>query len=68
MGRSGSGKTTLLRLLRGVEELDEGSITVSDVTVRAGDSQFYYNQLKKKQLFIFKDHLVYGLKQSVKMF
>ena len=46
MGRSGSGKTTLLRLLRGVEELDEGSITVSDVTVRAGDSQFYYNQLK----------------------
>ena len=48
MGRSGSGKTTLLRLLRGVEELDEGSITVSDVTVRAGDSQFYYNQLKKE--------------------
>ena len=48
MGRSGSGKTTLLRLLRGVEELDEGSITVSDVTVRADDSQFYYNQLKKE--------------------
>ena len=53
MGRSGSGKTTLLRLLRGVEELDEGSITVSDVTVRAGDSQFYYNQLKKEVLDLF---------------
>ena len=67
MGRSGSGKTTLLRLLRGVEELDEGSITVSDITVRASDSQFIIINLKK-QLFIFKDHLVYGLKQSVKMF
>lgn len=48
MGRSGSGKTTLLRLLRGVEELDEGTITVGDTSVSAGDSQFYYNQLKKE--------------------
>ena len=43
MGKSGSGKTTLLRALRGVEHIDEGSVTVGDVTVKAGQSQFYYN-------------------------
>ena len=47
MGKSGSGKTTLLRALRGVEQIDEGSITVDDVTVDANSSQFYYNKLKK---------------------
>ena len=48
MGKSGSGKTTLLRALRGVEHIDSGSITVGDVTVKAGQSQFYYNNLKKE--------------------
>lgn len=47
MGRSGSGKTTLLRALRGVEHIDSGKITVGDVSVDAGSSQFYYNNLKK---------------------
>ena len=48
MGKSGSGKTTLLRALRGVEHIDSGSVTVGDVTVEAGASQFYYNNLKKE--------------------
>ena len=48
MGKSGSGKTTLLRALRGVEHIDEGSITVGDVTVTPDSSQFYYNNLKKE--------------------
>ena len=47
MGKSGSGKTTLLRALRGVEQIDEGSITVGDVSVDGDSSQFYYNELKK---------------------
>ena len=47
MGKSGSGKTTLLRALRGVEQIDEGSITVADVSVDANSSQYYYNKLKK---------------------
>ena len=47
MGKSGSGKTTLLRALRGVEHIDEGSITIGDVSIDAGSSQFYYNKLKK---------------------
>ena len=47
MGRSGSGKTTLLRALRGVEHIDEGSITVADVSIDANSSQYYYNELKK---------------------
>ena len=48
MGKSGSGKTTLLRALRGVEHIDEGSITVGDVKVTSESSQFYYNNLKKE--------------------
>lgn len=47
MGKSGSGKTTLLRALRGVEHIDEGSITVDTVSVDSKSSQFYYNNLKK---------------------
>ena len=47
MGKSGSGKTTLLRALRGVEHIDQGSITVADVRVNEKSSQFYYNNLKK---------------------
>ena len=48
MGKSGSGKSTLLRALRGVEHIDEGSITVGEVTVTPESSQFYYNNLKKE--------------------
>lgn len=48
IGKSGSGKTTLLRALRGVEHIDEGSITIGDVTVNSNSSQFYYNMLKKE--------------------
>ncbi|MBR0270525.1 MAG: ABC transporter ATP-binding protein [Methanobrevibacter sp.] len=47
MGKSGSGKTTLLRALRGVEHIDEGSITIADVSIDENSSQFYYNELKK---------------------
>ena len=47
MGKSGSGKTTLLRALRGVEHIDSGKITVSDLSVDGDSSQFYYNKLKK---------------------
>ncbi|WP_406537055.1 ATP-binding cassette domain-containing protein [Methanobrevibacter sp.] len=47
MGKSGSGKTTLLRALRGVEHIDEGSITVGDVSINQDSSQYYYNKLKK---------------------
>ena len=48
MGKSGSGKSTLLRVLRGVEHIDEGSITVGNVNVTSKSSQFYYNNLKKE--------------------
>ena len=48
MGKSGSGKTTLLRALRGVEHIDEGSITIGSAKVTSESSQFYYNNLKKE--------------------
>ncbi len=48
MGKSGSGKTTLLRAIRGVEHIDEGSISVGNVKVTSESSQFYYNELKKE--------------------
>ena len=41
MGKSGSGKTTLLRALRGVEHIDEGSITVGEVSINQDSSQYY---------------------------
>ena len=47
MGKSGSGKSTLLRALRGVEHIDEGTITIEDVSINEKSSQFYYNKLKK---------------------
>ena len=40
MGKSSSGKTTLLRALRGVEHIDEGSITVADVSIDENSSQY----------------------------
>ena len=48
MGKSGSGKSTLLRAIRGVEHIDEGSISVGKVKVTPDSSQFYYNNLKKE--------------------
>lgn len=48
MGKSGSGKTTLLRALRGVEHIDDGSITVGKAKVTSESSQFFYNNLKKE--------------------
>jgi len=48
IGTSGSGKTTLLRILRGVEEFDEGSVTVGDYTLKPDSSKFYFNQVKKE--------------------
>ena len=48
MGKSGSGKTTLLRALRGVEHIDEGTITVGTAKVTSESSQFFYNNLKKE--------------------
>lgn len=47
IGTSGSGKTTLLRCLRGVEKFDVGSIKIDDFELKADDSQYYYNKLKK---------------------
>ena len=48
MGKSGSGKTTILRAIRGVEHIDEGSISVGDVSINENSSQYYYNELKKE--------------------
>lgn len=48
LGTSGSGKTTLLRILRGVEEFDEGEVKVDRYTLKPDSSQFYFNQVKKE--------------------
>jgi len=46
IGMSGSGKTSLLRILRGVEQFEEGKITIGDVEVSHDSSQYYYNKLR----------------------
>ncbi|MDR3062999.1 MAG: ATP-binding cassette domain-containing protein, partial [Methanobrevibacter sp.] len=48
IGMSGSGKTTLLRILRGVEEFDEGTVTVADIELKPDTSKYYFNKLKKE--------------------
>ncbi|WP_409199346.1 ATP-binding cassette domain-containing protein [Methanobrevibacter sp. DSM 116169] len=48
IGKSGSGKSTLLRVLRGVEQIDSGTITIDDISVKGDSTQLYYNMLKKK--------------------
>lgn len=47
IGKSGSGKTTLLRILRGVEKIDEGTVTLDNISVNSESTQLYYNMLKK---------------------
>ena len=48
LGTSGSGKTSLLRILRGVEQFDEGEFTIGRYTIKPDSSQFYFNQIKKE--------------------
>ncbi|MCC7553192.1 MAG: ATP-binding cassette domain-containing protein [Methanobacteriaceae archaeon] len=48
IGKSGSGKSSLLRVLRGVEKIDEGTISIDDISVKEDSTQLYYNMLKKK--------------------
>lgn len=48
MGISGSGKSTLMRILRGVEEFDEGKITIDDMEITPKNYSQYKNDLKEK--------------------
>lgn len=48
MGISGSGKSTLMRILRGVEEFDEGKIIIDDMEITPDNYSQYKNDLKEK--------------------
>ncbi|MDR0913302.1 MAG: ATP-binding cassette domain-containing protein [Methanobrevibacter sp.] len=48
IGVSGSGKTTLLRILRGVEEFDDGIVTVAGIELKPDTSKYYFNEVKTK--------------------
>lgn len=62
LGESGSGKTTLLRCIDFLEEADEGTISIGDLTVdcrRASKSEEV--KLRRKMSFVFQN---YGLFQN----
>ena len=48
MGISGSGKSTLMRILRGVEEFDEGKIIIDDIEITPKNYSSYKNDLREK--------------------
>ena len=48
IGTSGSGKSTLLRILRGVEEFDEGEVTVGRYTLKPDSTKYFFNQVKRE--------------------
>ena len=46
IGKSGSGKTTLLRTLRGVEPIEQGELTLDNLTITPDTTPHYYHNLK----------------------
>ena len=52
-GPSGAGKTTLVRILAGLTGFDDGTVTVGDATIHAGDA--YPKQLYGKIGVVFQD-------------
>ena len=48
MGMSGSGKSTLMRILRGVEDFDEGKIIIDDMEITPKNYSSYKNDLRDK--------------------
>ncbi|MBQ6444153.1 MAG: ABC transporter ATP-binding protein [Methanosphaera sp.] len=48
MGISGSGKSTLMRILRGVEDFDEGKIIIDDMEITPKNYSSYKNDLREK--------------------
>ncbi|MGQ9759777.1 MAG: ATP-binding cassette domain-containing protein [Candidatus Methanomethylicaceae archaeon] len=48
LGESGAGKTTLLRILRGIEEFDQGRVVFEDLEVKADSPKELFFELQKR--------------------
>ena len=57
LGPSGCGKTTLLRLAAGLEEVQQGTITIDDITV-AGP-KLHVNPERRHVGFMFQDYALF---------
>lgn len=63
IGSSGTGKSTLLRCMNYLETPDEGSITIGDITVTAGQtSRKEIHELRKHSAMIFQNYNLFSNK------
>lgn len=58
-GASGSGKTTTLRLLSGLSEADQGTITVGTETWLDTDKKIQLPPQKRKIAYVFQDYALF---------
>jgi methyl coenzyme M reductase system subunit A2 len=48
LGKSGAGKSTLLRILRGVEDFDEGKVTIDGITLTPDSPRSEFSKIQRK--------------------
>ncbi|RZB32767.1 MAG: methyl coenzyme M reductase system [Candidatus Argoarchaeum ethanivorans] len=48
IGKSGAGKSTLLHILRGIEEFDEGKVTIDGARLTPGSTSSDFSKVQKK--------------------
>lgn len=66
LGPSGSGKTTFLRCINFLEQADEGTLTIGDITVDLKSvSKKDVARIRKKTAFVFQNYCLFNNKTAL---